>query len=1632
MKTSMIKMVMPLVAAICVATVPSSSRAAGPLNSIDDVRVAPLMTTHWNQGSVGNNKLCYNYYTPLNRVCGCTATAVGQIMYHHKWPTERILPGEYLYDSIDEYGRYWVYQDGTGGMTNTTTGVYTEFDPPYGGPYRWSDMVDSPNGRTESESARSAIGQLTRDAGFAVFSHYFTGDTSGYSAAVASSIILNLHYADAVRTGFNGDKMIASFNAGLPVQVGLTGHAVVADGYGYHDGKLYIHINYGYGGTSDGWYDTTTDINGKNIEAMVANIFPPTRGARHSSIVSGRILDANGDPVANASITATDLSSYAAVSTNSNAKGIYAFILPAGNYSLIAESGNAVGNSGCTVLASSQKTRAEGDGWGGGVNNSTGSLDIAVSSNTDFGKCWRNTAGDGLFSNPQNWSDGTLPASGEDVTVIATSETLITSANAMTVGTVSIPFGVARFGGSGVITVGGVNVSAGTMLATGGALRFSSLAIPSGAVVEITGDEGLVDGGLTGVGTLVINPGSGNTFTMTKNNGANAVPFNAAYFWGETVIKSGTVKIGNIWSFGARRDNNDNRRVPTVRVKGGATLDENALSTGDYGGETLRVILEEGATLKSTGNSSSGLTSLILEGNATVDTSSGRVVACFGYDCGSSRVSVNLGTNTLTKVGTGQFYLSACSFSGTGTLDVQQGEVRVKVDAWNYFPTSTLADGTLRIRSGTTFTLENRGNNSTHFTVKDLVLDGAIARTDAGCVFTVTGTVTGSITGNGTTPMLTMQSGSVFKPTGTGYLTITDSLSGTLRLDLSGIDLSSTNEVPLVKVPTSLVRSVLLDTADIPQGWGVQLIEEGGKVNVLLKEGYAGDEIFHTHLYGRFAKRAEDFDVEDYVQTGLIAHFDGIRNAGAGSDHDPDTRTWKNLVSGGPDASFKNHSGNDSDNGSWNDAGNGFVFDGSTVFAQMDSPGVDMDHVNSTIQVACDVDYTQQSNGSGWYPGIFVMSDQDYGIFINNTGSKSNALNYKPWPYSNNDGNQRPSIGPWGGKYVTAAFDGYKQYLVEGTSLGAGKTRSSYSNLAAKRFAWGGNPQGSTRYVKGTYHSVRIYNVTLSDDELYWNRIVDEARFRDGDFASIGGCDIVIASNTHGRDGVEPCGNYIVNGSHTFSAASQMVNGRLWELTGYTLEKWDSNAGSWTFVTNSEASAFAYTNSVLNGKMRLTWNWTAGKPVWTNADGTGSLESTANWNFIPEPGEDVTMNLSGDTAFTSAEAKSYGVMTINGGYAVDFSNAATVTLLDGIALNGVTNLVTGGKLRVSAIAIPSGTVVEITGAEGLVDGGITGAGRLVINPGADVTLTMTKNNTSFTGEAVIKSGTVKFGDARSFGAQPSKIRVKGGATLDENNVSQGGYSGQKNYLTLEDGATLTASSGNVTTGSPLTKMTLEGDATIDATSGTVSIADGYDFIKMEINLGTNTLTKIGAKDFYISCCAISGTGLFDIVEGRVVMSPMYYTDNSPSSCSDGTMWIRSGASIYVRDNNNKVMVLTVKNLILDGSVSKATCNHVLAVTGSITGSGTTQMLTMKPGAVFKPSGTGYLTITDSLSGVLKLDVSDPSLKNASKIPLVKVPSALAGSVSFDNLPKSHELKIDEADGTVEYWLKHRGFSIILR
>ena len=318
-------------------------------------------------------------------------------------------------------------------------------------------------------------------------------------------------------------------------------------------------------------------------------------------------------------------------------------------------------------------------------------------------------------------------------------------------------------------------------------------------------------------------------------------------------------------------------------------------------------------------------------------------------------------------------------------------------------------------------------------------------------------------------------------------------------------------------------------------------------------------------------------------QSDLVGHFDGIRNAGTNLPHDPSTRTWKNLVSGGPDAPFTGNGGY------WTANGKGFYFDGSSVYARLASPGIDLHHETSTIQLVLDAPTSQQPLGSGFYPGLFYSSDDDdFGFFLNNAGGKTRdtTLHWKVKAYRTDN---RPEIANWGGKYVTGLFTKSNQYLFEGTQLANGKSCSSRTNKAAKQWSWGGSArETANRYSKGTYYSVRIYNASLTENDLVWNRLVDEIRFRG---VVTNGC-VEVASNRAGAEGTEASGMYYVNGNHTFTApATVTIDGRVYEPSGYKLERYNVLNKTWDFVEVSDATSFAYTNCAVNTGARITWNW---------------------------------------------------------------------------------------------------------------------------------------------------------------------------------------------------------------------------------------------------------------------------------------------------------------------------------------------------------------------------------------------------------------------------------------------------------
>lgn len=213
-----------------VKAVRANPAKAARTSSLVKRKVEPLLTCKWSQ------YYPFNKYTPVisgqTTPTGCVATATAQMMFYHKWPKNR--PKDYIASTGDEARRsatYW-----------------------------WDDMKNTVAETTSDRSAQ-AVGVLMRDIGKAVnMRYYYKGSDS------------NLQYTcNALRHVFNysvkfldkdflpanqfHSKVMQELSEGYPILVVGGNHAFVFDGY---DERGFIHINWGWAGENDGYFDINT------------------------------------------------------------------------------------------------------------------------------------------------------------------------------------------------------------------------------------------------------------------------------------------------------------------------------------------------------------------------------------------------------------------------------------------------------------------------------------------------------------------------------------------------------------------------------------------------------------------------------------------------------------------------------------------------------------------------------------------------------------------------------------------------------------------------------------------------------------------------------------------------------------------------------------------------------------------------------------------------------------------------------------------------------------------------------------------------------------------------------------------------------------------------------------------------------------------------------------------------------------------------------------------------------------------------------------------------------------------------------------------------------------------------------
>lgn len=238
--------------------------------------VQPLLKTTWSQSAP------YNQYCPTktnssgeqeNCPVGCVALAIGQIMKYHNYP-----------------------ETGKGSKSYQPLGVGAVISADFENTqYKWSLMMNSYTrfGSTKfyTDEEADAVATMLFHAGVSVGTIYALSGSSAFAYGnIPRDLVENFRYSeDSIRYVSRADYtkeewmnlIYNELSMGRPVFYAgnsptFGGHAFVIDGY---DSTGRVHINWGWRGSDDGYYDidlTEGENNYSKNQSMVIGIMPPS------------------------------------------------------------------------------------------------------------------------------------------------------------------------------------------------------------------------------------------------------------------------------------------------------------------------------------------------------------------------------------------------------------------------------------------------------------------------------------------------------------------------------------------------------------------------------------------------------------------------------------------------------------------------------------------------------------------------------------------------------------------------------------------------------------------------------------------------------------------------------------------------------------------------------------------------------------------------------------------------------------------------------------------------------------------------------------------------------------------------------------------------------------------------------------------------------------------------------------------------------------------------------------------------------------------------------------------------------------------------------------------------------------
>lgn len=253
--------------------------------------VTPLILSNWNQNAPYNSACPPDPAGPGGHTyAGCVPTCMGQLMYYYRWPS-------------------------------TGTGSYSYEDPPYGTlsadfgntTYDWEGMTN------QAVVNNPDIAKLLYHLGVSCDLRYGPDGSGMYNHKAAYALRTFFKYSPETEyvyrdsTTLNWDSiLVAHLDRKMPMYYAgwsvpnIMGHAFVCDGYQFDSTlmKHYFHFNFGWGGSSNGYFFTNDLFVGGNnfnlAQEVIINAYPDTvnytypaycQGDRRLTLSAGSFTD---------------------------------------------------------------------------------------------------------------------------------------------------------------------------------------------------------------------------------------------------------------------------------------------------------------------------------------------------------------------------------------------------------------------------------------------------------------------------------------------------------------------------------------------------------------------------------------------------------------------------------------------------------------------------------------------------------------------------------------------------------------------------------------------------------------------------------------------------------------------------------------------------------------------------------------------------------------------------------------------------------------------------------------------------------------------------------------------------------------------------------------------------------------------------------------------------------------------------------------------------------------------------------------------------------------------------------------------------------------------------------------------